>query len=335
MKKTAILLIALLVLALPVIGFAQDTSVNDNTVTDDTGLGGGENVDIGKSTTKPEIAAIGILGMGISTNPSDPMDFMIVKMGVGAVRVTVDGEAKRAAVGVLRLDGEKYLLRGLSLVDGVAQGDIFDTDGNDMGSFEVTSVEKDDTEIWAGTMDFSGKTYHLYLMGGARRIRASELIEKVADYCRNNQNDTDCSGRVEQFCQNNPEDIRCKELFRKYCLAGNNLDDTRCREYVRGYCGDNSTLSECVTYEIKRSRAYCEENPDSEVCRKIDDKLVNYCMNNTDDEGCVRAKEILTNRTQTLNRIKQYVTKELSQVRSIITERVRPELANSKLTEEG
>jgi hypothetical protein len=93
------------------------------------------------------------------------------------------------------------------------------------------------------------------------------------------------------------------------------MDDTRCREYVREYCQDNSNLRECVTRSVTVAKTYCQKNPDSNLCSQIDDRLVNFCRDNPDNEGCVRATEILQNRTQVLNRIRQYVTKRISELR--------------------
>jgi hypothetical protein len=323
MKKLAVLA-ALLVLAVPVIGLAQE-----DVETDETGLGGGEDVDISESTTTPVVSALGVLGKGIAVSLDDPMDFMLAKIGLGAVKVTIDGEVKRAAVGVLILDGVRYRLKGVSVVDGQATGDIYDSDGEQAGSIDLASVEKDDVEVWAGEMDLDGGSYHLYVIGGARKVRASELRDKVADYCRNNPDDTSCRDRVGEFCESNPNDARCKAIFRKYCIAGSNMDDIRCREYVRDYCSENANLSECVTQGISRARAFCEENPGSALCGKIDDRLVEFCRNNTDNSGCIMAKEVLQNRAQVLSRIRQLVRKEVSELQPEFAANIR--LRNTNL----
>ncbi len=329
MKRTAVLLTALLVLAMPFLVIAQDNGDSDGALTDETGLEGGEDVEVSESTTTPVVSALGVLGKGIAVSPSDPMDFMLAKIGLGSVRVTIDGEAKRAAIGVLILDGVKYRLKEVSVKDGQAAGDIYNDD-EQVGSFDVASVEKEDIEVWAGEMDLDGDTYYLYIIEGVRKIRAPELRDKVADYCRNNPDDTNCRDKVEDFCENNPNDARCKAIFRKYCIAGRNMDDMRCREYVRDYCGENPSLRECVTMGIERARTFCENNPDSTLCGKIDDRLVDFCKDNPDNEGCVRAKEVLENRTQTLNRIRQFVTKKISDLRPVSAVNV-PRLTNVDL----
>ncbi len=335
--KTTAMLVAMLVLALPALALAQDaatTAANetDEAVVEDTGLEGGDNVEISESSTRPVLNALGVLGKGIAVSPDDPMDFMLVKLGLGAVKVTVDGEVRRAAIGVLVLDGVKYRLKSVSVADGQATGDIYDN-GSQAGSFDVSSVMKEDVEVWAGEMELNGETYHLYILEGARRIRAQELGDKVADYCRNNPDDTNCRDRVESFCESSPEDSRCKAIFRKYCIAGNNMDDVRCREFVRGYCEENQELSECVTLGVKRARSYCDEHPNAALCGKIEDRLVNFCRNNPDNEGCVRAKELVKNRAQVLSRLNQHVTKTLAELRSTAAEGA-PSLTNTALTSE-
>jgi len=324
--KTAAILLALLVLALPALAFAQGSSESGQ-----TGLEGGEDVDVSSSTTRPVIHALGLLGKGIASSPGDPMDFMLVKVGVGAVKVTIEGEEKRTALGVLKLDGDSYRLRDVSVVDGHATADIYSEDEK-VGSIDVSSVLKDDVEVWAGELIINGDTYNLYIIGGARRIKADELRDKVSNYCQNNPNDTDCREKVGEFCQNNPEDARCKALFRKHCIAGNNMDDVRCREYVNDYCKDNPGLGECVTLEIRRARSYCEENSDSELCRRIDDRLVNYCRENPDNEGCIRAKEVLQNRSRVLSRLREYVTKNISELNASA---IQARLVNTRLVSSG
>ncbi len=314
MERTAVLLTALLVLAIPAIVAAQeltDNNIVNTELTDDTGLAGTEDVEISSSVTTPVISALGVMGKGIAVSPGDPMDFMIAKIGIGAVKLTIDNKVKRVAIGVLILDDEKYRLKGVSVRDGQATGDIY-KDGENVGSLDMASVEKGDIVVWAGTMELDGSTYHIYIMEGVRKIRAPELRDKVADYCRNNPDDTNCLNKVEDYCGNHPNDARCKAIFRKYCIAGKNMDDMRCREYVKDYCSENPNLSECVTMGIERANVFCVKNPDSSLCRKIDNRLVEFCGNNPDNEGCIRAKEIVMNRSQVLNRIRQYVTREIS-----------------------
>jgi hypothetical protein len=339
MKEEAILLVALLVLALP-LAAAQDsgTAGISDSVTDDNGLGGSEAVDVSASTTAPVLAALGVLGKGIAVSSSDPMDFFLVKIGLGAVRVTVAGQARTAAIGVLFADGTRYRLKSVSVVDGHATGDIYgNASGTEAlaGSFDISSVEKDGVEVWAGTMTLSGTVRSLYVIEGARQVRAQELGDKVADYCRNNPNDTNCGDKVGQFCQSNPDDARCKALFRSYCIAGRNMDDARCREYVSGYCTDNSTLKECVAYGVLRAKSYCESNPGSALCARIDDRLVGFCQSNPDNEGCIRAKEAINVSTQLANRLAQVVTKRLSSLPRNESAAVARELSRVRIATGG
>ena len=170
-----------------------------------------------------------VLGRGIAANPDDPMDFMIVKIGIGKVR----SSTANMTIGVLKLDEELYRLRDVAVADGQATGNIYKDDA-EVGSFDVASVMKGDTEIWAGTMTL-GTSYNLYIIEGVRPIKASELREKVVEYCNANE-DANCADRLTNYCQNNPDDTRCRALYRAWCLRDDNMDDTRCRYEFRNWC---------------------------------------------------------------------------------------------------
>lgn len=241
----------------------------------------------------PSIKALTILGKGIATNPSDPMDFMTLRVGIGTIQATVSGEEKDYTRGVLYLDDVKYTLNGIEMGDGKATGNIYSGDSL-VGSFDVSSVMKGDVEIWAGTLTLNSVTYNAYVIEGVRQIKASELGEKISDYCRANGNDTNCRQiMANNYCQNNPNDSRCKEVFRDYCLSGNNLDDTRCREYIKERCNSTPNDTGCVEFALKRAKSYCEENSGSNLCKKIGNAVADFCGNNTDNAGCARVRTML------------------------------------------
>lgn len=229
-----------------------------------------------------------ILGKGIAASPTDPMDFMIVKFGLGKVRYAINDT--EAMIGVLKLDDESYRLREVVVEDSKATGKIY-SNSSEVGSFEVSSVMKGDIEMWAGTMTL-GSTYNLYVMEGVRPVRASELNEKVVEYC-NTAEDANCRDRLGNYCENNPEDTRCRALFRAYCLKDDNMDDTRCREEFRNWCSENPTNANCIPFELQRAKSYCEENSGSNLCNAIATKVANFCANNTENIGCGRVKEMV------------------------------------------
>ncbi len=236
----------------------------------------------------PTVTKYTVLGKGISSSPSDPMDFMIVKVGLGRVITS----AQDIAVGVMKLDEEKYRLRDVEIETGHATGNVYDGE-TVVGSFDVSSVMKGDTEVWAGTLEIDGSEYNLYVIEGVRPIKAGELRAVLVDYCRNNE-DVNCEERIHEFCSNNPGNAKCQALFRAYCLKGDNMDDTRCRNAFRTWCQKNPTNKYCVPFELQRAKSYCEENPDATICQRIATAAANRCKDNPDNEGCAVAKQIVT-----------------------------------------
>ncbi len=242
-----------------------------------------------QTVATPGIKAYAVLGKGIAASQSDPMDFMIVKFGLGRV---VTDEGNETVLGVLIADDVKYRLKEVTIEEGHASGKIFS--GEEVGSFDVSSVMKGDTEIWAGTMELNDKDYNVYVIEGVRPIKAGELKDKVADYCRENE-DVNCTSKVEEYCQSNPEDSRCKALFRAYCLKGN-MEDTRCREALREWCKNNPSNKVCVPLELNWAKNYCEEHSDSILCQRIANATANLCSQNPDNEGCITIKQLLEER---------------------------------------
>lgn len=251
------------------------------------------------ANTAPKIRAFIILGKGIAASPSDPMDFMIVKFGLARFLLPNGTEVAR---GILKLDEEKYRLREVTVEDGHASGKIY-SNGTEVGSFDVSSVMKGNTEVWAGTMELNGNAYNLYVIEGSRPIKAGELKEKIIEYCRNNP-DENCKGKIYNYCMNNPNDRRCRALFRAYCLRGH-MDDARCREEFVKWCNEHPDNKYCVPFVLKRARVYCEKHSDSVLCRKIAQRVVNYCRENPDNAGCAEVKRVIKERPKLFQRLKQ------------------------------
>jgi hypothetical protein len=272
MKEKAVLIAvaAMLVLAAPV--FAQS-------------LGS-------QSMFRPQIKTFGILGSGIASLPSDPLNFKIAKLGVGTVRLIVLDQQTELTVGVLFLDDQRYTLKNIAIGNGSASADIYIND-TQHGSLSLTSVIKGNMEIWAGTLTLDGTTYNTYILGGYRPIKAAELKEKVSEYCSENRTDRNCGGNMEAFCESNPTDTRCLALFKAYCLRGNNMDDSRCRQYMLTWCKDRNETEECRAFAIERTGAYCTSHAGTPVCNAIEMKIRNlttaqnnYCAEHADSIGC-------------------------------------------------
>ena len=245
-----------------------------------------------QSMFKPQIKTFGILGKGIASLPSDPLNFKIVKLGVGTVKMTVVDQETELTVGILFLDDQRYTLKNIAIGNGSASADIYIND-TQHGSLSLTSVIKGETEIWAGTLTVDGITYNTYVLGGYRPIKAAELKEKVSEYCSENSKDRNCGGKIEDFCESNPTDTRCLALFKAFCLRKNNLDDSRCRQYMAEWCKDRNETEDCRAFAIERSGAYCSSHSGAAVCHAIEQKIsnfttgvTNYCAEHSSTIGC-------------------------------------------------
>jgi hypothetical protein len=250
-------------------------------------------------SASPKISALVVLGKGIAANPSDAMDFMIAKVGIGKVRYNVTESSE--IIGVLKLDEESYRLKNIVIEEGHATGSIY-KNSSEVGSFDVSSVMKGDTEVWAGTMILDGKTYHIYIIEGVRPVKASELKERVVEYC-NNYEDANCADRLRNYCQDNPDDARCRALFRAWCLKEDNMDDTRCRLEFREWCNEHPENAHCIPFALNRSMNYCEENPDSSLCEKIATAVANICEGNPNNTGCATVKQIIAAKPRLLQNV--------------------------------
>ncbi len=233
---------------------------------------------------EPKIKTLVFVGKGIAVSPNDPLDFRMVKAGVGSVKVSLAGETTELKVGVLILDGEKYKLKNIvDDSDGGVSGDVYRNNSR-VGSFSVSSVLKDDITVWAGKLEVNGETFNLYILEASRKARPDEIREKISDYCKANKNDPNCRQRMAEYCKNNLDDSRCKEIFRRYCK--NNLDDSRCREYIRSYCDKNPEIEDCRVFVVKRTAKFCKEHPNSEHCIEIEKRLVEWCLKNPQTQRC-------------------------------------------------
>ncbi|UCG95700.1 MAG: hypothetical protein JSV92_01460 [archaeon] len=240
-----------------------------------------------QSTASYRIGAYLLLGKGIASSPDDSMDFLIVKIGIA--KLVADNETEYGA-GIIKVDEEKFRLGDIETEEGYIEGDIFEN-GTDIGYFDLTSVMKGDTEVWAGEMIFRGTRYNLHVIQGTRPIKAGELKDKVASYC-SNSTDSNCREKIQDYCKNNPDDSRCRALFRAYCLR-NNMDDMRCRQAFAEWCEDNPENKYCVPFALQRTRKYCEMHSSSRICRAIASDAADFCEENPDNEGCLEIQQLI------------------------------------------
>ena len=231
-----------------------------------------------------KIKSLFLVGKGIAVSPSDPLDFKLASVGVASIETSASSVVDKVLkIGILRLDDEKYRVRNVTRTEGEISGSLY-LNKSKVGEFKVSSVMKERTIVWAGTLSLNGKEYYLYILEGIRKIKPIELKDKISDYCKANRNDTNCRERIADYCQKNPDDSRCKEIFRNYCI--NNSEDIRCREYVRSYCEENPEKRVCRLLKLRLSAKFCEENPDSRYCLKLSKDLVDYCLKNPNTEKC-------------------------------------------------
>jgi hypothetical protein len=213
---------------------------------------------IAQDIPKPKIKTITALGRGIAILNTNPANFKIVRIGVATVRVTLAGEETELKVGVLYLDGDRYVIKDIQTTNTTVSGNIYLND-TQVGSFSLSMTIKGEYEIWFGTLTVSGQTYNAYILGGARPIKAVEIGEKIKELCdafpvRCREVGSAIGAgieRIKSFCEQNPSDARCVAVFREYCRF--HLDDSRCREGLRGYCKYNSQAKQC--------EEFCEKYP--------------------------------------------------------------------------
>ncbi|MCD6557902.1 MAG: hypothetical protein J7K31_02605 [Candidatus Aenigmarchaeota archaeon] len=240
---------------------------------------------VGNAAAKPVIQKLAILGKGIATNPSDLMDFKIIKIGIGEVKVSLLGEETELVVGVLYLDSDKYKVKDVVLGNGSIEANLYSGEEK-VGSINAESVEKEDTEVWVGTIDVGGATYNAYVLGAVRKARPLEIAQKVRSfceenptkckavvkaignrYCEKNPTDPSCREKVKSFCLNHPDDHRCKEIFKEYCV--DNLDDARCRYALRVYCKNHPNEDRCKIFLVQTTEKYCLQHPKAPACVKV------------------------------------------------------------------
>jgi len=214
-------------------------------------------------TITPKIKIIGVLGRGIAVSTADPTSFKIVKAGIATVRVVIMDEETELKVGVLFLDGDKYVLKDIQIGNETVSGNIYSND-TQVGSFNLSLVIRGEHEIWFGSLSVSGQNYNVYVLEGKRPVKPEEVGEKIEDLCEKfpekctaigkgvggypceKEIDKSCREKIREYCEDHPNDARCVSVFREYCRS--HLDDARCREGLMGYCKYNPTAKQCEEF---------------------------------------------------------------------------------------
>lgn len=154
---------------------------------------------------RPTLHKLFVFGSGIAANPSDVLDFKVVRIGMGKVIVpprllrandtnSTDFETNCTAnggercfpmrrAGILFLDKEKYSLREISMSNESASANIYRNDSQ-IGTIALTRVPKPGQDVWAGTLTVNGATYHAYVIGAGHRLKAAgELAGEIKKRC--------------------------------------------------------------------------------------------------------------------------------------------------------
>jgi len=217
---------------------------------------------------RPRLKVVGLMGSGIAVSQEDPMEFMLVKAGIGTVIVSLLEEEKELTVGVLFLDGTKYKLKDVEIGNETISANLY-TNETKIGSFEVSRIEKKGTVVWAGVLTVNEKSYNVYVIGAKRLFKPYEIKERVAAYCRDHPRDPNCRSKIADYCKDHPNDRRCKAITRSYCA--HHLRDERCREIIKEWCKENPKAPACriLKFQFKTLKQFCEKRPNSFLCKRI------------------------------------------------------------------
>ncbi len=217
-----------------------------------------------QTAVRARIHRMGAFGNGIAISTEDPMDFELIKVAIAGVKVGIWEESAEVLVGVLHFGEEKFRLKDIEIGNGTARAQIYDSDGEKVGSISLDSYPKGDREVWAGTLTLREANYNAYVIQVPRKVKPLEKATKAFEYCKNNpekckaamkavgsiicdpQTDGNCRDKIRTFCEQHPDDNRCRALKLAYCKL--HLDDAECRAEL-----------------MKR----CKENLDDEVCERL------------------------------------------------------------------
>jgi hypothetical protein len=209
-----------------------------------------------------------VLGKGIAISSEDPIDFEIVKVGIGKVIVIVAGEEVELSVGVLWFGDQRYKIKDIVTTNETVEGNVYLNDTL-VGNIALTLYMKQKEEIWAGSLTINEKAYNVYILEGPRKIKPLQLGVQVADYCKSHPDkctelargigrrfcekidSPSCREKIINFCKEHPQDRRCKALFISHCAL--HPFNKECREELRKHCLTNPEKSVC--------KSFCEKHP--------------------------------------------------------------------------
>ncbi len=225
---------------------------------------------------KPVIKTIGVMGQGLAVSQQSASDFEKVQVAIARMAVSLADDRKAVETGILKMGGETYRLRNVSISNASATADLY-RNGTQVGTLSAAATVRSEHEVWFGSLEISGKLYNLYILGIERKVKPLEKAENIKDKCKENpeecrqiakgignicdKEDTEnCRDKIKEYCEKNSGDRRCIAVYRAYCVG--HMDDERCRNHLREFCKDNPGDEKCA--------AFCKEHP--LVCVKAETK---------------------------------------------------------------
>lgn len=196
-----------------------------------------------KKVFVPAVSAYYVIGSGIMVNPSNLDEFALAKIAAGKIRVLVPqiNESHEFKIGVLIVDGNRYLLRNASVVNGTFTADIY-SNGTLVGGVELHMVLKGDRIVWTGSVVIGDSEYRAYIMEMARAWNRGEIVSEARE-------------KGLQACKVNPDSIKCKEELKDWCE--DHITDARCRALVMS----DKKYREHFREKIKEMSEWCREHP--------------------------------------------------------------------------
>jgi len=153
----------------------------------------------GSPPSVPERATLiglGFIGRGIAVNPSDVMDFKVLKAGFGRVALPIRNLTNETTgsedfelrcfnrtggercvpvirIGVLFINGERYIMKRVDVTNESFSAVLMRNKTED-GSIALMRVRKGEADVWAGTLNVSGMSYFAYILGAEH-----PLLERI------------------------------------------------------------------------------------------------------------------------------------------------------------
>lgn len=288
-----------------------------------------------RQVPKPVIKTIGVMGQGLAVSQQSASDFERVQIAIARVAVSLADDRKAVETGILKMGGEAYRLRNVSISNASATADLY-RNGTQVGTLSAAATVRSENEVWFGSLEISGKLYNLYILGIERKVKPLEKAENIRDKCKENpeecreiakgignicdREDTEnCRDKIKEYCEKNPDDNRCTAVFRAYCVT--HMDDERCRNHLREFCKDNPGNETCT--------AFCKEHP--LACLKAEAKEAKEAVKEAREE----IKEAAKARQEVMKKQREELREREKKVTELAKKRIENRRERVKAGEEA